>query len=71
MSFWASREGTALIFDNKRNTDLPCSEPISGREQKLILCCKIAKKKKHFIVLRTVMNIKTTKKLDISRTVGL
>lgn len=34
MSFWASREGTALILDNKRNTDLPCSEPISGGEEK-------------------------------------
>lgn len=34
MSFWASREGTALILDNRRKSDLLCSEPISGSEQK-------------------------------------
>lgn len=72
MSFWASREGTALILDNKRNTDWPCSEPVSGTEQKIILGCKIAKKKTHFTAVRTLMNIKKTKqKLDISLTVGL
>lgn len=33
MSFCASREGKVLILDNKRNTDLPCSAPITEKEE--------------------------------------
>lgn len=33
MSFWASSEGTSLILDSILNTDLPCSDPISGKQK--------------------------------------
>lgn len=40
MSFWASSEGTSLILDSILNRDLPCSDPISGKQQQLMYVTK-------------------------------